>query len=1136
MIRYKVICFCFLCGLSSFGYSQVTDDFSDGDFITSPTWTGSSSFGVDDPFEISEADNQLRSQNLDMGSGTRLLYLSTANNMDLSSSTAEWGFRFRLGFSQPGSASTNSNNTSRVYLMSNSSNLNGDLNGYYVELRYPDSDVNEVRLFRQDGSSTTELSLSGSIQQLTSQDFVNVTVSRSETGLWELEVNSISQGTTTDNTYSSSSFFGVQVRYTANSRDNGFYFDDFSGQVTPVADTSPPTIQSVTAISDTQLDVQFSEPVDETTSEVAGNYSIDGGISVSSADRDISNTSLVHLAIDPLTNGTIYTLTINNIEDENGNAIVDNSEEMFEYLVFEEATELDIVINEFMAAPSVESGLPNEEYVEIYNRSDKFVNLENWTISDAAGPSSGFPSTTLRPGEYLILTSTGNGALFSGFGDVLEVASFPALNNSGDDIVLANSLATVIHQIDYQDSENGVSTELINPDDPCLSIDSYALSVDASGGTPGSQNSIFDSTPDTTPPTITSSSFTTSLIINFSEIMDATSLASGSYIISAGLTIDEILVEEQFPTSVEITFNETVELGNSYKITIADVSDCSGNTLAETTISFSFGRAPVFNELIITEIYADEDPSVGLPEREWIEIFNATEDVISTEGMTLTDATNTVDLPSFNIEPNAYIILTSNNGASEFANATGVSGYFSNSLNNSGESLVLAHNSALIFSVAYTPDWHDDDKRDGGYSLEMVDITNPCLESGANWRSSTDVSGGTPGRENSVNNPGSVPDNMPPSLIRVTAISDDTVKLVFDEKIDPASTQNATFNFNPNLEIVESFVLADKPRSVYVKLSSELEVDVPYTLQVSGISDCNGNEIGENEQLFALPVNAENDEIKLSEVLFNPRTNGVDFVEIYNDSEKFISLKEWQLARKTDDTVEEERIISNEELVVEPGEYLVFTSDANILLSNYPKGHAENFIEMTSLPSYPNEEGIVLILDENSEIKEEFTYKEDFHYDLLESVDGVSLERVSFSQPNNEDNWRSAASTEGFATPGYLNSQSFSSDVSSGKVSADPEVFIPGNAGTGRDFTTINYQLDEPGQFANVNIYDQTGRLVKNLAQGVLLSTSGFLRWDGDTNDGKMARMGYYLIIFEIYDSKGNSETIKETVVVGRDF
>ncbi|WP_424962974.1 lamin tail domain-containing protein [Ekhidna sp.] len=1136
MISNRVICFCILYGLVSIGYSQVTDDFSDGDFSVSPTWAGSSSFGVDDPFEISEVDNQLRSQNLDMGSGTRLLYLSTVDNLDLSSSTAEWNFRFRLGFSQPGSASTNSNNTSRVYLMSSSSDLNGNLNGYYVELRYPDSDVNEVRLFRQDGSSTSELSLSGSIQQLTSQDFVNITVSRSEIGLWELEVNSTSQGTVTDDTYSSSSFFGVQVRYTANSRDNGFHFDDFSGTVTPVLDTSPPTIQSVTPISDTQVDVQFSEPVNETTAQVVGNYMIDGGISISTADRDISNSSLVHLTVDPLTNGTTYTLTINNVEDENGNAIASNSEEMFEYLVFEEATELDIVINEFMAAPSEESGLPNEEYVEIFNRSEKFINLENWTVSDAAGPSSGFPSATLRPDEFLILTSSGNGALFTGFGEVLEISSFPALNNSGDDIIIANSVGTVIHQLSFQNSESGVSTELINPNDLCLSIDSYILSIDPSGGTPGALNSVFDDTPDTTLPTITSSSFTTSLVINFSEIMDPASLTSGSYVISGGLTIDEILVEQPNPTSVEITFTESVELGETYDISVSNVLDCAGNALEETTISFSFGRSPEFNELIITEIYADEDPSVGLPEVEWIEIYNATEDVISTEGMILTDATNTIELPSFNIQPTSYKILTSNSGVSEFTDAVGVSGFFSNSLNNSGEKLTLAYNSELIFSINYTPSWHDADKKDGGYSLEMVDITNPCLESGANWRSSTAASGGTPGGENAVSNPQSVPDNMPPNLTRVTAISVDTINLVFDEKIDPASTQNATFDFNPSLEIVGSFMLADKPRSVYVKLSSELEEDIPYILKVSGISDCNGNVVDDNEQLFALPVDAVNDEIKLSEVLFNPRTNGVDFVEIYNDSEKFISLKNWQLARKTDDVVEEERVISSEELVIEPGEYLVLTRDGNTLLSNYPKGRAENFIEMTSLPSYPNDEGIVLILDKDSEIKDEFTYNEDFHYDLLESVDGVSLERVSFSQLNNEDNWRSAASTEGFATPGYLNSQSFSAEISSGKVSADPEVFIPGNAGTGRDFTTINYQLDEPGQFANVNIYDQTGRLVKNLAQGALLSTSGFLRWDGDTNDGKMARMGYYLIIFEIYDSKGNSETIKETVVVGRDF
>lgn len=1117
--------------------AQYQDDFEDETLGNTPDMFSPLLAGDVGSFVLVDesGDKQLRSNVGDLTS--RLEYYLSIESEAIFE--ASWEFYVNLKFSTSGA------NYVDFFLVSDNSDLTAVQNGYFIRVGDTEDRIAFFKIV--DGNSTENdtplITTSNGLVNSSSSNPFKILVTRDDVGNWELLVDENATGSFTsagvsfDDDILVSTHFGFLVEQSsASSPADNHFFDDFDVQGSAYPDTSAPTIQSVTVISNTQLDVQFNEPVDEITSETTNNYTIDEGISIISAEREDSNNSIVHLMVDPFTNGATYTLTINNVEDENGNIIAPNSQESFEYLVFKEASELDVVINEFMAAPSDESGLPDEEYVEIYNRSDKFINLENWVISDASGSSSGFPSTTLRPDEYLILTSSGNGDLFSGFGEVLEVSSFPALNNSGDNVVITDSLAIVIHQISFQNTESGVSTELINPEDPCITMDSYALSEDSSGGTPGAQNSVFDSTPDTTSPTIISSSFTTTLIINFSEVMNTESLSSGTYVASEGLTIDQINVEGAFPTSVEITFNETIELGNNYDITIADVADCSGNTLPETTISFSFGRAPSFNEIIITEIYADEDPSVGLPEREWIEIYNATEDVISTEGMSLTDATNTVALPSFNVEPNSYTILTSNSGASEFTNANGVSGYFSNSLNNSGETLTLAYNSELIFSIAYTPNWHDANKNEGGYSLEMVDLTNPCLESGANWRSSTDVSGGTPGRENAVNNPGSVPDNLPPNLIRVTAIAADTVKLMFDEKIDPAGAQNTVYNFNPGLVVMGSFVLADKPKSVYVKLSSKLEEDVPYTVQVSGISDCNGNEIDENEQLFALPIASQNDEIKLSEILFNPRTNGVDFVEIYNDSEKFISLKNWQLAKETEEIVDEKRVVSDEELVIGPGDYLVFTSDANVLLTNYPKGLSENFIEIASLPSYPNEEGTVLILDSNSEIKDGLNYHEDFHYNLLENVDGVSLERVSFSQPNSEDNWRSAASTEGFATPGYMNSQSFSSEVPSGRVRADPEVFIPGNTGTGRDFTTINYQLEEPGKFANVDIYDQTGRLVKNLAQGVLLGTTGFLRWDGDTNDGKIARMGYYLIIFEIYDSKGNSETIKETVVVGRDF
>lgn len=1372
----------FALSLSLIG--QVVDDFTDGDFTSSPIWSGTSTAGVDDAFDIVEADNQLRSQDVNSGSGTRRSYLSTSNALDLNSSTAEWTFRMRLSFTQPGSASTNSNNASRVYLMSNSSDLNGDLNGYYVELRYPDSDVNEVRFYRQDAGTVTELSLSGTIQQLTSQAYVEVAINRSELGLWDVEVNSISQGSVTDNTYNSGTHFGVQIRYTANSRDNGFYFDDFTGTVIPVADTDPPTIQSIAAISETEVDVQFSEDVDPATSQIISNYAIDNGITVSNATIDGIDNSIIHLTTSTLTNGTTYTITINDVEDLNNNVIATDSEQTFQYLVFSEAEGFDVVINEFMPDPNpVQTTLPDAEYVELFNRSDKYFNLENWTLDGQS-----LPEFTLAPGEYAIVVEDSDAALFSAFSGVVPIGSLSLSNTSSDDIILLDDNAITIHSISFQGSSGGISTELINPNGPDYSENNYGLSTDPNGGTPGEQNSIFDDTPDTTPPIISSLAvisnteldvlfsevleetsaeniinysidggisvitatleadrqvvrlivdplvsgvirtlsvsgvedlsgnvvsdsdqfeyieteeallgdiiineflsnpvnnnddfielynnsnkfidmagwnisdesstsedlpafvlrpgeyliiydedasidyssfgnslsiasltlnnsddqieitngsdvqiaflayeaaqddgvslelifpddpclslnsyqastdasgstpgrvnsvfddtpdiqvpmvisfnFDTNLTINFSEVMDAASLAAGTYTVSNGVTINEIIVVGEFPTSIEISFNETIEAGILYEFNLANVTDCAGNSIDETTLTFGIGRAPSFNELIITELMFDPDPQIELPNLEFIEVYNSSEDILSTVGLTLTDASGSVVLPAQTLIPNSYYVLTTTTGAAEFMfNSIGVPGF--PSLNNSGEQLILSNGEALIFSLTYDPDWHDEDKSGGGYTLEMRDVNNPCLEDANNWGSSQNIGGGTPGEENSVSE--TIPDNFGPEIIEATAILSDSIRVDFSEKLNPEMVNLATVSFSPSIPVELITFDINNPKSVIITLDSFLEQSVPYTLTLEGVTDCSGNEIQNGEVVFALPVQAETEDVKLSEVLFNPRSNGVDFVEIFNDSDKYISLKNWKLGNLDDEgQVDDIDVITTSELVIAPQDYLVFTTDVGVLLTNYPKGQSENFFEVPAMPTYSNDEGTILLIDQSEVVIQSFNYSEDFHYNLLESVDGVSLERVSFDEAvSNGDNWRSASSTEGFATPGYANSQSFENDVPIGKVTASPEVFIPGNAGSGRDFTTINYQFDQPGQFANVNIYDQSGRLVKNLAQGVLLSTSGFLRWDGDTNDGNIARMGYHLIIFEIYDSSGNSEIIKETVVIGRDF
>ncbi len=1120
------------CVFASFG--QVTDNFNDGDFTSNPTWSGNSSFDTPNPFEIVETDNQLRSQNLNTGSGTRRTYLSVPDALDLSSSMATWSFRFRLSFNKPGSSSTNSRNTSRVYLMSNSPNLIGDVNGYYLELKYPDSDVNEVRLYRQDASTSTELMLSGIIQQLTSKAFVTVMVTRSDAGLWSVTVNNISQGVITDDTYRTSTHFGVQVRYTANSRSSGFYFDDFLATIVPISDIVSPTIRSVSATSDTQISIQFSEDVESSSAGLVSNYVISEGIGIMNAERDVANNSIVHLTTSSLSNGQHYTVTINNVEDLNENAIVSNSTRNFQYIRIETSTEGDVVINEFMSDPNPPVSLPNAEFIELYNKSNKYIDLNDWTVDDANNESGLFGEYIFAPNTYVILCNTSNISLFESFGDVLGFSNFPDLTISDNFISLKNGGEMEISNISYESSaRDGFTTELINPRSLCAPA--YLTSVNPNGGTPGTRNSVFDDSPDTTLPTVSSSEFTTFLTVNFSEPMNSASLKNVNNYRIERLTIDQVIVIGEFPESVEITFNEPVVLGRNYEVTISGVNDCSRNEIEETTVSFNSGRPPAFNELLITEILFDENPPVGLPEREYIELYNASEDILSTENMFLLDATGFTAIPNFNINPGSYKVLTTTSGASEFSNAMGVTLF--PTLNNSGESLALIHESRLIFSINYDPDWHEESKSEGGYSLEMIDFTNPCVESGANWTSSINSNGGTPGAVNSVNNPQSVPDNMPPELLSVTAILSDTIVLTFNEKLNPNSLFSISYSFTPDLSVERSFILPNNTNSIYAVLSSELVPNKPHLLLIDGVSDCNENAIEESTAIFALPVEAPEGEFLLNEVLFNPRTNGVDFVELYNNSDNFITLKSWRLARLDNGRPDDQVIISNEELVMNPGDFLVLTENPRVLLNNYPKGIFSKFLKVVPFPTYSNDSGNVVLINGSGEIAEQFLYNEEYHYSLLEDVDGVSLERVSYDgQPNHPDNWRSASSTEGFATPGYTNSQTINNRSTVGVISPDPKIFFPGDATGGQNFTLINYQFEAPGKFANVDIYDPAGRLVKSLANNELLATSGFLRWDGDTNGGKIARMGYYLVIFEVYDNNGNSEIIKETIVIGRTF
>ena len=175
----------------------------------------------------------------------------------------------------------------------------------------------------------------------------------------------------------------------------------------------------------------------------------------------------------------------------------------------DEAAPFDVLINEIMADPSPAIGLPNAEYIELYNRSNKVIDLENFGFSNGSAPKL-LPSYILQPDSYVIITDDENLDSLNGFGDVIILGAFPGLTNSGDELTLTDPFGDIIHFVNYnldwygdaEKEDGGYSLELISPLNICEGKSNWRGTNNSEGGTPGIQNSLFNPVPDEKRPTL----------------------------------------------------------------------------------------------------------------------------------------------------------------------------------------------------------------------------------------------------------------------------------------------------------------------------------------------------------------------------------------------------------------------------------------------------------------------------------------------------------------------------------------------------------------------------------------------------------------------------------------------------------
>lgn len=277
----------------------------------------------------------------------------------------------------------------------------------------------------------------------------------------------------------------------------------------------------------------------------------------------------------------------------------------------------------------------------------------------------------------------------------------------------------------------------------------------------------------------------------------------------------------------------------------------------------------------------------------------------------------------------------------------------------------------------------------------------------------------------------------------------------------------------------------------------------------------------------------QNDELLISEVLFNPKSGGTDFVEIYNPGSQAISLTGLYVGNlDSAGQVANLRSLGNENLG--SGNYLVISKSDALIKAHYYCPAGSQFINLSSMPAYNNGSGHV-ILCRNGIVTDHLDYTEKMHHPLLNIVDGVSLERISFIVPANaKGNFISAASTVGFATPGYANSSQENPALPQSTLSCSGKSFSPDGDGIDDEFY-ISWQFIHSGNMATAEIYSDKGVFIKKLLKNESLGTQGRVSWDGRDEKGRQAPYGLYIIVFHSFDTKGNTfRQRKVCALVGR--
>lgn len=460
-------------------FSQLFDQFTDGNFSLNPEWIGTTA-----NFRV---NNALQLQSSAPAASTSYLFTRSK-----AVESAAWECTFFIDYP------TSSTNFACMYLISDQPTIENGLNGYYVQVG---GTADEVSLYVQEGLKKTKI-IDGTDKRTDGKPVhITVKVLRDSAGVFSLysrlagENNFYFEGETLNTSVIRSEYFGLSFTNTTTT-GNAYVFDDVLVTGREVTDVYPPQIISTSLSNFRDISIRFSEEV------LFSNFSIKINQYESDFDDfEYSNQILRLTLISALENSKIHMVEISGVFDKAGHALLNP---VYNIVLSEPGVAGDIIFNEVMFHQPDNS----YEYIEFYNRSNKLIDCSGWIFATrkpdgTLNTGQKIPSGTLMaPASYLCVTAQPDSLRnYHQSPDTARLikTGWSALNNETATLVLTNAMRdTIFDEFQYFadmhhvliKNPKGVALERIDPYDASGELRNWHSASSTSGfGTPGYRNS-----------------------------------------------------------------------------------------------------------------------------------------------------------------------------------------------------------------------------------------------------------------------------------------------------------------------------------------------------------------------------------------------------------------------------------------------------------------------------------------------------------------------------------------------------------------------------------------------------------------------------------------------------------------------